>query len=556
MSLIIPPAAAAQWREIGYRLWPVIVVALAGACSDSGKVAPMGMETIRPLSAASVRLVESRGRSWAVNPSDPFACFTSTAATSGPIPYLYNRHGLSFPSGVATAAQAVEALSYRVVDGQSKVLWVLNCTIPASARARAIVAARFGLYTEPEPEQIAIMGCVKLSGDGVCPLEPLRVGGCGAGWQGDYPNCYRVFEPECPALDPSCGGWSGGGDPTAGGGSGGDGSCTDCGPSTPILACSSVQRGANASCDVGANGGTIPSTVSWTFTGGGRTNYGAPGALTWGGIAVQSGQVSVALSTGSTLQATFTVTDHGWRWQRGVQMLLSHGTAPLPIDGLGYEEWVIGAQTRLGWNCTRGGCGSIERVQPSVATNPRAGYEIAQVPSGPNAGFWYVSAVSYKMDRETALNRSILPGAARHQLAEGWQASQCRAAMLLPPGTRVVVNLYEFNKLCVGSDIDGMIAGAWNHEELGSTGTNGHEGRAYHFAGQPAYDPYFKAGDIVSTTEADLRARVVNAVQPIQNDLETLSADHTFVTGNWSGSLWLWDGAFTGFVQTSPITNI
>jgi hypothetical protein len=128
--------------------------------------------------------------------------------------------------------------------------------------------------------------------------------------------------------------------------------------------------------------------------------------------------------------------------------------------------------------------------------------------------------------------------------------------MGLAPGTPVLVNLYEFNKHCVGSDIDGMIAGAWNHEELGSSGRNGHEGRAYYFAEQTTYDPYFKAGDIVSTTEADLRARVVNAVQPIQNDLETLSGDHNFVTGNWSGSLWLWNSTFTGFVQTNPITNI
>lgn len=284
---------------------------------------------------------------------------------------------------------------------------------------------------------------------------------------------------------------------------------------------------------------------------------GPSGTLAWSGIAVQSGQVSVPLSSGNTLQATFSVTNYGWRWQQGVQMLLSHGTAPLPVDGVGNEEWIFGVPTRLGWNCTRGAiCGTIERVQPSVATDPQAGYEIASVPGGPNAGFWYVTAVSYKMDRETGMNRTILPGGARHQLAEGSQATSCRAALNIPIGTPVFVNLYEFNRYCKGSDIDGLIAGAWNHEELGSTGTNGHEGRAYHFAAQTTYDPYYKAGDIVSTTEADLRTKVVNAVQPIQNDLETLSSDHNFVKGNWSGTLWLWNSTLNGFVQSGTINGV
>jgi hypothetical protein len=108
----------------------------------------------------------------------------------------------------------------------------------------------------------------------------------------------------------------------------------------------------------------------------------------------------------------------------------------------------------------------------------------------------------------------------------------------------------------MASDIDGMIAGAYLHEELGSTGTNGHEGRAYYFAAQTTYDPYFTAGDFVASSETGLRDLVVKAIQPIQDGLETLSSDHTYVTGNWSGSLWLWNSTFSGFVQTQPMNNI
>jgi hypothetical protein len=51
---------------------------------------------------------------------------------------------------------------------------------------------------------------------------------------------------------------------------------------------------------------------------------------------------------------------------------------------------------------------------------------------------------------------------------------------------------------------------------------------------------------------------VTRLVQPIQDDLERLSADHAFVNGNWSGYLWLWDSlSLEQFVQSSaPITGI
>ena len=515
------------YRRIGSVVLVGLALTAAVACSESGLAAGDGAASVMAsMSPNSIRLVESRGRTWTVNRADPFACFTSTAST-GPIPYLYKRHSLTIPRGVAKAAGAIEAMSYRVLDSKGKVLSVLNCTIPASTAARELVAERFNLFQAPDdPGTAAAFDCAAIESDGDCQLAPVHAGSCGPGWTGEYPNCRRAYEPQCPALDPSCGGFGGGGDPGA---SGGGGSCTDCGPSTPTLSCPAVTRGESVRCVVSDGTSDLPST-NWRFSASGRTPITGPDGSSWYGLGVLSGTVSaVPVAYGTPLQATLSVRARNWKWSSAV-MSYSQGTGAI------CDTNVPGYGGLVGWNLTRGNTTCVGEDNFPIQPDPRrttTGKTLVRALSGPNMGIAYVNSLSYRIDRESNQNPAVQLGGPALAL-KGTDATKCGAS----------ASFHGYNT-CRGINMNAFLNGVWYHEGNGTTGANGHYSTMVRAAAQAGNDPYALTESLVSAdgeSVSDFGDRVQAAVTNSGYRIYNASSDASgFVTGNWSGPIWIWN---------------
>jgi hypothetical protein len=188
-------------------------------------------------------------------------------------------------------------------------------------------------------------------------------------------------------------------------------------------------------------------------------------------------------------------------------------------------------------------------VLPNLQVDPQAGYSIGQVTSGPNTGLWYVTDVRYYMERVSGMNPQVTANGSAFQLPEGSQANECRTNMGLGPSDPVHVYYHTFNSRCKGVDMGAVIQAIWGHEGFGANGGTGHESRAHALASQVQYDPHALIEDTFDPVEADLRTKILNAVWDLNVRLSGSNnggaGDHTYVTGNWPGELWLWywDGA-------------
>jgi hypothetical protein len=506
----------------------------SGGCHDGG-TGPVPLAVPGPAFAASSAALSALGPGWRTRADAPHGCFVSAATGGGPIPYRYDRVPMSFPAGALAKDGAVAAFRYRLQGPDGTVYRVLNCVIPNTKQARHHVGKFFDVPTEQPDGTLTAQGCVI---EGMCPVDEIIVigtpkkreptGGTECTIQ-DY--CWT--EPY-PIPDPG----------TPGGG--GSTPCATCGPAVAMLTCSprAPVRGEPVQCVVSMEDGSFPSVGGWSFQSPVGTVPGPSGGAEWSGPIVQDGMVTATMS-GNTLLFKVGVDTRGWRWSEE-QWRLSSGTAPIPSDGNGVQEWVVDWDVRLGWNCARTGCGTLRRVEPDIRTNDQNGYTAAQVQAGPNTGYWYVSDRTFHMDRATNLNPTIKPTAHRYLLAEP-QARQCRQAMNLPSGTPVYVNQYEFNEVCMGVDMDAALRGLWNHEEWGSGTGNGHEAHAYMIARQMQYDPWHAVESLVFRDEIRLRQRAVEVVDPIQTYIYEEARGHAYAKGNWSGDLWLWQPSLNQF---------
>ncbi len=326
----------------------------------------------------------------------------------------------------------------------------------------------------------------------------------------------------------------------------------------PTLTCPpSVTRGQGVSCSVSNLTGVV--VQSWSFVGEQFANdptlhvTETTSLPSWAGIAVEGGVVSANIlinGVPKTLVDTFTVANRSWRWGNG-DWHYSQGTAPIcnsapPTPG----------SIHIGWNRNAGVpqalCGdpAYHRwVLPDPRQNPMDGYTLAEVPTGPNKGRWYVQSAQYRIDRASNLNPHWLPGGPASPLA-GSQASECVTAGMTSP---VSVNLHAFNEVCKGVDMDPFIAGAWGHEGYGAFGGQGHQGLAEAAAAQTDGDPLYKIEWWTGATEAYLRDQVLNGVDAASVWIDSATDDvGGAVTGNWpGGQLWTWQSGGAGFTLTT-----
>jgi hypothetical protein len=518
-------------------LLPVMFVA-AGCQGDDTGILARDPDPQNAFAASSAAL-QKLGPGWGTDVVRPHGCFASVASRGGRIPYLYRSFALRLPAGVQSRDGAVASFRYRAVRSNGATIAVLNCVIPATDRAREMLARWLKLPTGPEVGGVVLMdgdGCVlENSPANPCPIEPIVVTPPPAD------NPCDVLDPCIPGPMNGGGGGATWEPPATGGGV----PCTQCGPGTPILTCgngSPVTRGVDVRCSVSNSGDQR--IAGWAFTDGTNSVTAPGGSAEWSGTAVASGIVSADLVEGTTLQAQMTVNGRGWTWATHAVSEYRDGTgAPCFSHTPTYnrpnaENLQIGAT-----ECGKGG----RFIQPDSYAPAGDGFTAATVPSGPNQGMHYVVQAKLYLRRESTYSSGLWPNARQEMLHNNPPWTQARDCGPL-------ANWYQFST-CMGAGPDAFIAGVRNHEGWGSTGHNGHFSAAYDAVADPANDPmrYFEEtvgsnqmslGDFIITLREGFYARAREA------DRATLDGGPVMV-GNWSGIYWGWLGD-----HFSPMYNL
>jgi hypothetical protein len=499
------------------------------ACLALGSAACQD-ELTGPVSSGQAPPESARSQSSAPPTKSPYVCFTSRAVTGRPYLYEYNHLILDFPTGAVARDGSTMEYGYRGVTPEGEIVAVANCIIP---RTRAAIDLTHRRFRVPGDAQITFrlpgggstgdVGTMETCGgeDNPCPIPGIIV---------------VVRQPSAPPAGEEPVGGGGGtpmptNPPPAGGGTN---PCTSCSPqATPVLQCTaSVTRTGSVSCTVSLADGTRPDVTAWRFDGNGLVVNGPAGGTAWTGPAVVGGVVS-ATANGQSLTSSFTVTSRGWNWGPA-QWSFQQGAADILFNA------EPGVGVYLGWNCTVGGCGTERRVIPDIANNNQAGYQVAQVPSGPNTGIWYVSSVDYRMNRASNINPQAEANAPKRTLPEGSQAQECRSRMNLAAGAAVQVNFYTFNEYCKGLNMGAFLSAVWSHEGFGSSGSNGHESQGRAAASRPENNIFAEVEPFVFATETQLRDEVLRVVSRIQQTVNDEGKQEP--SGNWSGQFWVWNG--------------
>lgn len=150
------------------------------------------------------------------------------------------------------------------------------------------------------------------------------------------------------------------------------------------------------------------------------------------------------------------------------------------------------------------------------------GYKVAQVrdPGGPNDGYWYIKSSSFKIDRETVINK--------------WLKSKG------PSPARGFLNWYNVNhnKRCLKPNPDTFIQAVKNHENSGSgKGSTGHHGLMRDAEAQEDNDARTKIEDNFS---AITKGELINATADEVYFIETIlgwAIHEDNVHGNWAGGV-------------------
>jgi hypothetical protein len=164
---------------------------------------------------------------------------------------------------------------------------------------------------------------------------------------------------------------------------------------------------------------------------------------------------------------------------------------------------------------------SIHILHPNEAggTWEDRGYKLEQVkdPNGPFDGNWYLSEYSIKVERETLLNKYILPGG--------------------PPPVRTAKPFYESNK-ALGNDVDGYIEAVRKHEMLHTQLMQ---------KALKAGDPGPKIEALVSKNKEDVKTQADQTIKGAEDAIDQASADPLPSVG-WKGKIAFPDDATDKYI--------
>lgn len=196
---------------------------------------------------------------------------------------------------------------------------------------------------------------------------------------------------------------------------------------------------------------------------------------TWSGVAVSPGVVSATVVKGGdtlTFSGDLEVTDRtdGWSWGPELWEDPIEDVTPAMCDTLFSDLIQPFDSVLVGLNHPLDQCTS-RSIDPSVITKPDSGFTALMVADGgPNDSLWYVTEASYFMEaHETELNPFIRPGGPTVTSTSLDDYRKCKKALNLGnQQVPVVVNFYDYNKLCRREPVDDMITNALAHEAFGT----------------------------------------------------------------------------------------
>lgn len=323
--------------------------------------------------------------------------------------------------------------------------------------------------------------------------------------------------------------------------------------SEPRVDCTpNPQRGVKVTCTAWGSGVEV---TDWTFDGSTYSNAslritGPSSDSTWEGTAVTSGTVSATVTVNGQprsepLTAAINVvarTGTAWHFGPPDDWSYSQGTG---LDYCYQGTFALPAGGTIGWSTRKGDCdGTPITPVPRLARN--SGYTIAQVSTGPNAGVWYVTSVSYRMDTESNLTTAILDGSSLvYQLVDKAEKRDCNKG----GGPAVTaVNFYTFNAKCRKNDLTPMFTALWLHEGRGLSNSSGHQGQLELAAANPNNDMHGILEGVFGIGETNTRDLVFDEVDTITQRLVGVFSDHTYVRNNGCFDAWRWNVPTSVFV--------
>ena len=174
-------------------------------------------------------------------------------------------------------------------------------------------------------------------------------------------------------------------------------------------------------------------------------------------------------------------------------------------------------------------------IVPQTSTGDWSDGVIAgQVPSGPNAGLWYVISESMEIDQETVINRYIKSGG--------------------PPPEPGATSFFAYNDAgCISNDMADFVTAIEHHEYRGTPPTpeslEGHFGRMEVELDTGPGHPGVAVEPLVETTEAELLQEVNWAVGFIEGAIDGFTGDGAWSQAgpNWGGVGSLGSGQHTRY---------
>jgi hypothetical protein len=337
------------------------------------------------------------------------------------------------------------------------------------------------------------------------------------------------------------------------------------------LSCTGAQRGQQATCRVTPSGATV---TSWEFVPDSSTDtlpavQKTTSDTTWSGTVAANGMVTVHLTDGiapRSFKARLNVTDRQYNWpskwsyRAGPEQTVANGDGRTSNDAFGRncpeEHAAEVACLAQDWS----------RIQPDPTIYPDSGFTLAKIADGPNAGYWYVSSISYVMHRVANVHPGmVLASTYVHQVPPVYLTNSCKHGLgLHGKVTSATANFYQMNLYCGPNGMDMTIfePAIWGHESFGYNGGIGHETLAQQAAAEPKNDPYSALQAMVSTDSATLFTEARLAAEVIGSDIKVKAADNSPITGgptnnydpaNYNRDTWFWTIGPSSFLEWVPL---
>lgn len=592
-------------KWVGFRTAGLLVVLSMVGC-EKPLVDPSSKEELSVSSMAS-------GRAGTLPPPTvdrAFQCFTSVRDESGVGPsYRYSTLNLDWPRGLlATAQNRVVWFRYIRWDDNGRVSRVANCVIPDGRGALMLALAKFrdhrltggpprsslglgtigngatlktssSMYESPgdcyydwgedlwhcsdgcwyywdenaPPNGSDLTTQSSTEGDWVidhCDVDPIEVPGCPTGktWDefeercvcdngSDEEDCWLPpDDPPGDECDPDFEDCDGDGT-----GGGGDDPCTSC---TNQLSASvmctptSLTRGTPVHCSA-----TISPNNSylyrWQFVSADLKDtvvLSEPQGH-WDGTMVTPGEVLVEGRMGvqiATASSFISIIERGWTL--GID--IGDGDGP----DCGFDKPLHETLIR-GWAFSSV-CNSLP-IEPDL----QAGYSVG-TGGGPNATIWYVASSNFRVDRHTRVLTDLRPNVGtKYYIAPGSQADTCRAALNIPAGVAVNVNMFDFNTKCVANQQQylAFYEALWAHE-------NYHKDKAVEAAALPENNIKKLIESLSARSEQDLRNQVQAAHDGAEGRIHAHSvANHGFPAHRYD--VWKWNFGGNNYLKDYEDVN-